>query len=62
MCNAFSLATLLMHDRLHGTGFGEDRIDQMARAYRTHRYLRPDNRFLAARGPLKFWCRPRPPR
>lgn len=54
MCNAFSLSTLLMHDRLNGTDFGADRIEQMALAYRTHKYLRPDNRFIAARGPLKF--------
>ena len=58
MCNAFSLATLLMHDRLHGTDLSEDRIDQMTQALRTHRYLRPDNRFLAARGPLKFFMGP----
>jgi hypothetical protein len=54
MCNAFSLATLLMHDRLYGTDFSADRVEQMAQAYQTHRYLRPDNRFMAARGPLKF--------
>lgn len=58
MCNAFSLSTLLIHDRLHGTDFSEDRIDQMARAYRKHRYLRRDNRFMAARGPLKFFMGP----
>ena len=58
MCNAFSLSTLLVHDRLHGTGFGADRAEQMARAYRTHRYLRDDNRFLAARGPLKTFMGP----
>lgn len=54
MCNAFSLSTLLMHDRLNGTDFGADRTEQMALAYRTHKYLRSDNRFIAARGPLKF--------
>ena len=54
MCNAFSLSTLLVHDRLHGTDFGADRVEQMATAFSTHRYLRPDNRFMAARGPLKF--------
>jgi len=54
MCNAFSLSTLLMHDRLHGTDFSTDRVDQMARAFREHAYLGPDNRFTAARGPLKF--------
>ncbi|MCH9737075.1 MAG: hypothetical protein K0U78_21400 [Actinomycetia bacterium] len=58
MCNAFSLATVLMHDRLHATDFSADRIDQMAQAFRTHRYLRPDNRFMAARGPLKFFMGP----
>lgn len=58
MCNAFSLSTLLMHDRLHGTHYSEDRVDQMARAYRKHRYLRRDNRFMAARGPLKFFMGP----
>ena len=54
MCNAFSLSSLLIHDRLYGTGYGTDRVEQMAAAYQTHRYLRPDNRFMAARGPLKF--------
>lgn len=54
MCNAFSLSTLLIHDRLNGTDYSADRVEQMADAYRTHRYLRPDNRFMAARGPLKF--------
>ena len=54
MCNAFSLSTLLIHDRLHGTDFRAGRVDQMAQAFREHRYLRPDNRFMAARGPLKF--------
>lgn len=58
MCNAFSLATLLMHDRLHGTEFGADRTEQMAEAYRKHNYLRSDNRFLAARGPLKTFMGP----
>jgi hypothetical protein len=58
ICNAFSLATLLMHDRLHGTGFSTDRIDQMGQAFHKHRYLRPDNRFLAARGPLKTFMGP----
>lgn len=58
MCNAFSLATLLVHDRMYGTDFGADRIDQMAQAYRKHRYLRRDNRFMAARGPLKFFMGP----
>ncbi len=58
MCNAFSLSTLLMHDRLHGTDFGADRTEQMAAAYRKHKYLRRDNRFLAARGPLKFFMGP----
>ncbi len=58
MCNAFSLSSLLMHDRLHGTDFGADRTEQMAQAYVTHKYLRSDNRFLAARGPLKFFMGP----
>ena len=58
MCNAFSLSTLLMHDRLHGTNFGADRTEQMAEAYIKHKYLRPDNRFMAARGPLKFFMGP----
>lgn len=58
MCNAFSLATLLMHDRMHGTDFSADRVEQMAQAYRKHRYLRRDNRFIAARGPLKFFMGP----
>ena len=58
MCNAFSLSALIMHDRLHGTDFSADRTEQMARAYRTHRYLRRDNRFMAARGPLKFFMGP----
>lgn len=58
MCNAFSLSTLLMHDRLHGTDYGTDRVDQMAQAYQKHGYLRRDNRFLAARGPLKFFMGP----
>ena len=58
MCNAFSLSTLLMHDRLYGTDFGADRVEQMAQAYRTHKYLRRDNRFMAARGPLKFFMGP----
>ena len=58
MCNAFSLSTLLIHDRLHGTDYGDGRVEQMAQAYRTHRYLRRDNRFLAARGPLKFFMGP----
>lgn len=58
MCNAFSLSTLLMHDRMHGTDYGNDRIEQMAQAYHTHGYLRRDNRFLAARGPLKFFMGP----
>jgi hypothetical protein len=30
----------------------------MAQAYQTHGYLRRDNRFLAARGPLKFFMGP----
>ena len=54
MCNAFSLSTLLIHYRLHGTDFGAGRTEQMAQAFDTHKYLQPDNRFLAARGPLKF--------
>lgn len=54
MCNAFSLSTLLIHDRIHGTDFGAGRVEQMADAFRKHRYLRKDNRFIAARGPLKF--------
>ena len=54
MCNAFSLSSLLIHDRLYGTDYGADRVEQMADAYQTHHYLRPDNRFMAARGPLKF--------
>ena len=58
MCNAFSLSTLLMHDRLHGTDFGADRTEQMAQAYRKHKYLRKDNRFMACRGPLKFFMGP----
>ena len=58
MCNAFSLSTLLIHDRLHGTDYGADRTEQMAQAYLTHKYLRPDNRFMAARGPLKFFMGP----
>lgn len=58
MCNAFSLSTLLMHDRLHGTDYSDGRTEQMARAYQTHNYLRPDNRFMAARGPLKFFMGP----
>jgi hypothetical protein len=58
MCNAFSLSALLVHDRLHGTDFGVDRTEQMAQAYRKHNYLRPDNRFVAARGPLKFFMGP----
>jgi hypothetical protein len=58
MCNAFSLSTLLIHDRLHGTDFGADRTEQMAQAYFKHKYLRRDNRFVAARGPLKFFMGP----
>jgi len=58
MCNAFSLSTLLIHDRLHGTDFGASRTEQMALAFDTHKYLRPDNRFVAARGPLKFFMGP----
>jgi len=58
MCNAFSLSTLLIHDRLHGTDFGAGRTEQMAQAFDTHKYLRPDNRFMAARGPLKFFMGP----
>ena len=58
MCNAFSLSTLLVHDRLHGTDFSADRVEQMAQAFQAHKYLRPDNRFLAARGPLKFYMGP----
>ena len=58
MCNAFSLSALIMHDRLHGTDFSADRTEQMAQAYRKHDYLRPDNRFMAARGPLKFFMGP----
>lgn len=58
MCNAFSLSTLLIHDRLHGTDFGAGRTEQMAQAFDTHKYLQPDNRFLAARGPLKFVMSP----
>ncbi|MBU3749979.1 MAG: hypothetical protein FGM52_05920 [Mycobacterium sp.] len=58
MCNAFSLSTLLVHDRLHGTDFSADRTEQMTQAYRTHKYLRRDNRFLAARGPLMFFMGP----
>lgn len=58
MCNAFSLSTLLIHDRLHGTDFGADRTEQMAQAYLKHKYLRADNRFMAARGPLKFFMGP----
>ena len=58
MCNAFSLSTLLVHDRLHGTAFGTDRTEQMAKAFRTHKYLKRDNRFVAARGPLKFFMGP----
>lgn len=58
MCNAFSLSTLLVHDRLHGTRYSDGRVDQMRRALVTHKYLRPDNRFLACRGPLKFTMSP----
>lgn len=58
MCNAFALSSLLIHDRLHGTDFSTDRVEQMARAYRKHRYLRRDNRFLSARGPLMFHLGP----
>ncbi|WP_313674166.1 hypothetical protein [Mycolicibacterium sp.] len=58
MCNAFSLSTLLMHDRLHGTHYGNGRVEQMAQAYLDHKYLRPDHRFMAARGPFKFFMGP----
>lgn len=58
MCNAFSLSALLMHDRMHGTDFSVERTEQMALAYERHKYLRPDNRFMAARGPLKFFMGP----
>ena len=58
MCNAFSLSTLLIHDRLHGTDFGAGRTEQMTLAFDTHKYLRPDHRFVAARGPLKFFMGP----
>lgn len=58
MCNAFSLSTLLVHDRLHGTHYGDDRVEQMSRALVKHKYLRPDNRFLACRGPLTFSMSP----
>ena len=58
MCNAFSLSALLLHDRLHGTDFGAGRIEQMAHAFLKYKYLRPDNRFMAARGPLKFFMGP----
>lgn len=58
MCNAFSLSTLLAHDRLHGTDYSADRVEQMAQAFLDHRYLRPDNRFLACRGPFKFYMGP----
>jgi hypothetical protein len=58
MCNAFSLSTLLMHDRLHGTDYGHGRVEQMRQALVENKYLRPDNRFLACRGPLKFAMSP----
>ena len=58
MCNAFSLSTLLMHDRLHGTDYGHGRVEQMRQALLEHKYLRPDHRFLACRGPLKFSMSP----
>jgi len=58
MCNAFALSALLMHDRLHRTGFGNERTEQMAQAFREHKYLNQDNRFMAARGPLKFFMGP----
>ena len=40
MCNAFSLSTLLVHDRLHGTHYGDGRVEQMRDALVEHRYLR----------------------
>jgi hypothetical protein len=54
MCNTFSLNTLLMHDRMHGTDFTADRIDRMRQAFRRHKYLRKDGRFLSGTGPLKL--------
>lgn len=58
MCNAFALSTLPMHDRLHGTDFTADRIDRMRSAFRRHKYLRNDGRFISARGPLKIFMGP----
>ena len=58
MCNAFSLSTLLAHDRLHGTDYSADRVEQMAQAFLDHRYLRPDNRFPGLSGPVQFYMGP----
>jgi Linalool dehydratase/isomerase len=58
MCNTFSLNTLLMHDRLHGTDFTADRIDRMLQALRRHKYLRKDGRFISGAGPLKLQIGP----
>lgn len=63
ICNTFGLNTLLLHDRLHGTGYadGPDGVRaRLARAYDTE-FTRPDGRVVGVRAGLlglswNFWA------
>ncbi|MGH2796058.1 MAG: hypothetical protein ACRDKG_17340 [Actinomycetota bacterium] len=47
-CNAFGINTLLVHDRLHGTGYAQEAIDGYRHAVNVE-FLTPDGRVTAIR-------------
>ncbi|MDZ7910502.1 MAG: hypothetical protein U5O16_01425 [Rhodococcus sp. (in: high G+C Gram-positive bacteria)] len=48
VCNTFGVNTLILHDRLHGTGYFDELRDDIAQAYERE-FTRPDGRLIGVR-------------
>lgn len=54
MCNTFALNTLHMHDRLHGTHYGEGMVERVEQSYQQFGFLQKNGRFLGGMGPARL--------